>query len=378
MLKAIKKFINNWHADEYEVLTDTGWEGIQYLHETIPYTRYNLSTENYYLEAADTHILFNENMEEVYLCDLKINDKIYTKDGLESVTKLEKTSIKENMFDLELNENSNRRYYTNGILSHNTTSYCIFSTHMASFNEDKKILILANKGTTAIEIMGRIALAFELLPKWLKPGIVTWNKGSMKFSNGCEIFAASTSSDAARGFSANCVTGDTMITLEDVDKMIYEVPISHLENIFKDMKLKVLDNSGHFQEFLGLRKSTTEELMKITTGSGKKLKCTLEHILFSKGEEVIAGDLKINDYIETKDGLEQVKDILRIKGNESVYDLIDVQNDDHSYLTNNIKSHNCLIIDECVVGNTEIMIKNKISNEIRTVTMQDLILDEYK
>ena len=89
-----------------------------------------------------------------------------------------------------------------------TTSYCIFATHMLCFNADKKILVLANKGATAMEILSRISLAFERLPKWLKPGIAKWNARTLKFSNGCEVFGAATSSDAARGFSCNVLIID--------------------------------------------------------------------------------------------------------------------------------------------------------------------------
>ncbi len=89
-----------------------------------------------------------------------------------------------------------------------TTSYCIFAAWMVCFNYDKKILILANKFNTALEIMDRIKLAFELLPKWLKPGIKEWNKGKIVLTNGCSIEGSATSSDAARSKSCNVLMID--------------------------------------------------------------------------------------------------------------------------------------------------------------------------
>jgi len=89
-----------------------------------------------------------------------------------------------------------------------TTAYSIFGLWLCCFQEDKRILIVANKLKTAKGIMARIRLAYELLPKWLKPGIVTWNKTEIEFSNGSGISACSTSSSAGRSESINCLILD--------------------------------------------------------------------------------------------------------------------------------------------------------------------------
>lgn len=89
-----------------------------------------------------------------------------------------------------------------------TVCFCMFVIWMVCFNEDKSILILANKMSTALEIMGRIRLAFELLPKWIKPTVKEYNKGRIELSNGCKVEGCATSSDAARGKSANVLIID--------------------------------------------------------------------------------------------------------------------------------------------------------------------------
>ena len=89
-----------------------------------------------------------------------------------------------------------------------TTSYNIALLHMCLFNKDKKVLILANKGAAAIEFMSRIRMAYEMLPKWLKPGVLSWNKGSIEFSNGSKVEACSTSPDSARGKSCDVLVID--------------------------------------------------------------------------------------------------------------------------------------------------------------------------
>lgn len=102
------------------------------------------------------------------------------------------------------------------------------------FHADKKVMILANKLDTCIEICGRISMGYQYLPSFLKPGVVTFNKSELCFSNRSVIKGFATSSDAARGFSANCVTGDTMVTIADDYDNIYYVSIDKVDSIYSN------------------------------------------------------------------------------------------------------------------------------------------------
>ena len=73
------------------------------------------------------------------------------------------------------------------------------------FNENYSIAVLANKEKQSREILGRVQLAYEWLPKWLQQGIVEWNKSNIVLENGSKIMASSTSSSAIRGQSYNMV-----------------------------------------------------------------------------------------------------------------------------------------------------------------------------
>lgn len=115
----MKKFTNSISVEDFEVLTDTGFEDIKKLHTTVEYEVYILKTENHTLKCADNHLVFNENYKAIFVKDLEVGQKISVSSGFEEITLIEKTSQFEEMFDLELNE-GNRRYFTNGILSHNT------------------------------------------------------------------------------------------------------------------------------------------------------------------------------------------------------------------------------------------------------------------
>jgi|TARA_A100001234_G_scaffold3744_1_gene3034 hypothetical protein len=73
------------------------------------------------------------------------------------------------------------------------------------FTDNVNVAILANKAATAREMLGRLQLSYENLPKWMQQGIIAWNRGSVELENGSRILAASTSASAVRGMSFNVI-----------------------------------------------------------------------------------------------------------------------------------------------------------------------------
>ena len=71
------------------------------------------------------------------------------------------------------------------------------------FQESKTVAILANKASTAREIMSRYQLMFEHLPTWMQQGVKTWNKGDIELENGSVVFTAATTAAGIRGKSVN-------------------------------------------------------------------------------------------------------------------------------------------------------------------------------
>lgn len=86
-----------------------------------------------------------------------------------------------------------------------TTTIAGYMLWLVLFQENFSIAILANKLQQAREILSRVQLAYEHLPKWLQQGIVEWNKGNLELENGSKILASATSSSAIRGTSQNLV-----------------------------------------------------------------------------------------------------------------------------------------------------------------------------
>jgi len=86
-----------------------------------------------------------------------------------------------------------------------STTSVSYLLHYAIFNNNVNIGILANKASTARDLLGRLQTAYENLPKWMQQGILAWNKGSLELENGSKILAASTSAAAVRGMSFNII-----------------------------------------------------------------------------------------------------------------------------------------------------------------------------
>jgi hypothetical protein len=89
-----------------------------------------------------------------------------------------------------------------------TTVLTIFALWQVCFNEDYRVLLIANKQETAKNIFKRVKIAYEMLPNFLKPGVVTYAKEGMELGNGSSIGISTTTSDAARGESINCLLLD--------------------------------------------------------------------------------------------------------------------------------------------------------------------------
>jgi hypothetical protein len=86
-----------------------------------------------------------------------------------------------------------------------STAVVSFLLHYAIFNDNVNIAVLANKASTAKELLSRLQKGYENLPKWLQQGVISWNKASLEIENGSKIFSASTSASSVRGGSYNII-----------------------------------------------------------------------------------------------------------------------------------------------------------------------------
>lgn len=216
------KFIHsrNLGCLDMSIKTDTGYHPVSYIHQTIPYKIYRIKTKysNLILDCADDHLIYLADMSEPYkknpwpnkpimVKNLKVGNYIKTMDSFDEVLSIEIMDSKICMCDISV-ESPDHTYYSNGILSHNTTTSAIFLLHYILFNTDKNALVLGNKRKTAIEILDKIKKIFYEIPHFLKPGVYKWNEGEIAFDNGCRIMAEATTINSGIGFTFHCVLSD--------------------------------------------------------------------------------------------------------------------------------------------------------------------------
>jgi len=94
-------------------------------------------------------------------------------------------------------------------------SSVVYLLWYAIFKPEQTIAVLANKGSTAQEMIGRITLALENLPFFLQPGCKSLNKKSIEFSNNSRIVSSATSGSSIRGMSVNLLFLDEFAFVEN-------------------------------------------------------------------------------------------------------------------------------------------------------------------
>ena len=104
-----------------------------------------------------------------------------------------------------------------------STTTCGFILWYIIFHSEKNVAILANKAETAQEILGKVQLAYEHLPKWLQQGVVEWNKRSLELENNSRVIASATSASAIRGYAINLLFIDEAAFIENWEEFFTSV-----------------------------------------------------------------------------------------------------------------------------------------------------------
>lgn len=148
-----------------------------------------------------------EQIQEYIKCS---NDPVYFAKNYVKIVNVDRGLIPFEMYDFQ--EDMVRTFNDNRFSicklprqtgkSTTTTAYIL---HKILFTDQQNVAILANKGALARDLLGKIQLAYEYLPKWLQQGVVVWNKGNVELENGSKVVAAATSSSAIRGGSYNLI-----------------------------------------------------------------------------------------------------------------------------------------------------------------------------
>ena len=160
------------------------------------------------LKKANTAIEFTpEQIQEFIKCK---EDPVYFARNYIKIVSLDEGLVPFSMYDFQ--EEMVRCFHKNRFniaklprQTGKSTTVVSYLLHYIIFNDNVNIGILANKASTSRELLSRLQLAYENLPRWMQHGILAWNKGNVELENGSKILAASTSSSAVRGMSFNII-----------------------------------------------------------------------------------------------------------------------------------------------------------------------------
>jgi len=205
---------------------------------------------NVNLKRKGTPIEFSNDMISEYLkC---ASDPIYFAEKYIQIVHVDHGLIPIKMYDYQKEialaiTNSRRVTVNTSRQAGKTTTAVAIILHYVLFNDYKTVALLANKGDAAREILDRIKIAYEALPKWLQQGVIEWNKGSVEFENGCKIIAGATSSSAIRGKSISFLYIDETAFVENWDEFFASVfPTISSGNTTKILFTSTPNGLNHF------------------------------------------------------------------------------------------------------------------------------------
>ncbi len=171
------------------------------------------ASDNQYLgnpNLKKTNVPFEYTEEQVAEYAKCMQDPVYFIETYMRIVSLDEGLVPFNMYNFQkemVGTFHNNRFTICKLprQSGKSTTIVAYLLHYVLFNENVNVAILANKSSTARDILGRLQLGYEHLPKWLQQGVISWNKGSLELENGSSMLAASTSGSAIRGGSFNII-----------------------------------------------------------------------------------------------------------------------------------------------------------------------------
>lgn len=172
------------------------------------------------LKARDVVIQYTEEQHaEIIRCTI---DPIYFIEKYVKIVHVDHGVIPMKLYDFQKEiiraAIGNRRVIVNASRQvGKTTVATAIILHYILFNNDKRVGLLANNESSAIEILSRIQLSYEHLPLWIQAGVVSWAKKQITLDNGCKVIAAATKGASIRGRSVSLLYIDEHAHIENYE-----------------------------------------------------------------------------------------------------------------------------------------------------------------
>ena len=197
------------HPGAIKVKTPFGMCNVVKAYKTKPLRTITLYTENYKLTAAEDHLIatpvFGEiEMRFLPIKILKVGEYVQTETGVEQITKLKPHDKPETLYDFEV-DHTEHCYYTDGVLSHNSTGLGCRQLIFTNIIPKHRSLYIAPHSQQASTYAHRLEEMYRAFKYQNKGGGLKKNLYRKEFSNGAliEIVHALTSADSVRGRTAD-------------------------------------------------------------------------------------------------------------------------------------------------------------------------------
>lgn len=219
------------------------------------------------------------------------------------------------------NENIALKYRQAGV-STVTAAWASKRVAFAKKNKPEKILIIANKLDTAVEMANKIRAFIEQWPSWVGIGFSVEKNSQrhFKLTNDCEVKAVATSTDALRGYTPTILIFDEaayieadpdfwaacMASLSTGGKVIVISTPNGYDPIYYEIYDQALRNYNDFkisEMFWYKDPRYTKDLYFVKTQD-------LIHFLLNREEYSDKDIIELNDTLETRD-YEKIRDYIR-------------------------------------------------------------------
>lgn len=357
-----KKFIDVIDVSEWEVETDSGWQDIRRIGKTIPYEKWIIKTESKDLECADEHIVFLGDYTQIFTKDLKPGDYILTDSGPEEVKEVYSSGEFIEMYDLEV-DHEDHRYYTSGILSHNTLWLGNIATQAIRASNHVAIITLELNDRKYMKRLGSNLLGIrmseykdsaendELIKKKIRnlgfdnlrtPGELVVKEFPTSQASAVDVENWLTKAEQILGIKFKIIIIDYINIMKNWRNPNSENTYMKIKQIAEDLRAAAMRNGWAivtatqtkqcltpdtkieckergiielkdleigdsilsqegWTKVLNKTSPQKQRILKIKTASGKEIKCSFKHVFpTAEGKEFFAEDLNIGDVLLVK------------------------------------------------------------------------------
>ncbi len=226
-----------------------------------------------------------------------------------------------------------------------TAGYVLWSM---LFKSDFNVLVIATTKDVAKNLVTKIQVMHDNLPKWLQGKLEENNKLSLRFANGSQVKAVSSAGTSGRSEALSllvmdeCCDYNTEITVRNKLTGISEtISIGDFYNRLENISYyEILTPSG-YSNFAGISRKEVDIMFHITFSDASFIRCTENHLLkITPNDFLEACHLEVGDELE---GGKVISDITYETGSFLVFDPINVELN-NEYYSNGIISHNCAFI----------------------------------